>query len=305
MAADPGLVAQINDNYVPILVDADAARELALLAADLAVEIKVAVQLPMFVWLTPQANPVAWIPVTATTPGAVRDLFDKSHSLLMRTWVGDPEYVEKNSIADNSARRERISRRRNEDQASKEPATDVLKAIRQLTSLYDPVSRSFDEAGGLFPSGAIDLLASVVINASVPKDLRTRSLVTLKELLKDVLPSAMFDPLDGGLFSSRRSGTWAFPVFDREGSGQARAITALFRAYQATQDPLVLERALGVLAYAEKTFAARGGVFALGESTGEHTKSWQWPLPPACAAWAICRPKRIRPANFSAPTRWH
>jgi len=294
MAGDPGLVAQVNDNYVPILLDADAAREIGLLGEELATEIKVSAQFPMFVWLTPEASPVAWMPVTGSTPDSVRDLFDKSHALVSRNWSGDNEYIETNSISDNAGRRDRLVKRRNDDKPSKEPAPDVLKAIRQLTSLYDPVSRSFDEAGGLFPSGALDLLASVVINPSVPKDIRARSLSTLQELLKDLLPSAMFDPLDGGLFSSGRSGTWAFPVFDRECGGQARAIVALLRAYQATQDPQVLERALGVLAYAEKAFAARGGVFALGNSADTHTKSWLWTieeiqkiLPPEDAKWWI------------------
>lgn len=294
MAGDAGLVAQVNDNYVPILLDADAAREVGLLGAELASETKVSAQFPMFVWLTPEANPVAWMPVTGGSPGLVRDLFDKSHSLLSRTWAGDPEYIESNSVTDNAARRDRLVKRRDDDKASKEPAADVLKAIRQLTSLYDPVSRSFDEAGGLFPSGAMDLLASVVISPSVPKDIRARSLSTLQELLKDLLPSAMFDPLDGGLFSAGRSGTWAFPVFDRECGGQARAIVALLRAYQATQDPLVLERALGVLAFTEKAFAARGGMFALGNSADTHTKAWLWTLeeiqkilPPEEAKWWI------------------
>ena len=294
MAGDPGLVAQINDNYVPILLDADAAREIGLLAAELATEIKLPVQIPMFVWLTPEANPVAWIPVSSGSPGAVRDLFDKSHSLLIRTWAVDPDYIASNSVTDNRARRDRFVKLRDKDKASKEPAADVLKAVRQLTSLYDPVSRSFDEAGGLFPSGALDLLASVVANPSVPKDIRARCLGTIHELLKDLLPSAMFDPLDGGLFSLRRSGTWAFPVFEREAGGQARAIVALLRVYAATQEPLVLERALGVLAYTEKTFVARNGVFALGDSCDTHTKSWLWTieeiqkiLPPQDAAWWI------------------
>ena len=293
MASDPGLVAQINDNYVPVLADADATRELGLLAADLADEIKVPVQLPMFVWLTPDANPVAWIPATAATE-SVRDLFDKSHSWLMRSWTSDSEYVKKNSIADNLARRTRIASRRNEDQASKVPATDVIRAIRQLSSLYDPVSRSFDESGGQFPSGTLDLLASVIITSSVPKEIRAHSLNVLQELLKDVLPSPMFDPLDGGLFSVRRSSTWAFPVFDREGGGQARAIVALFHAYQATRDPQVLERAMGVLTYAEKTFATQSGGFALGDSPGERPKCWLWTiedirkaLPTEDAAWWI------------------
>ena len=294
MAADARLVSVINDEYVPILVDGDAAREVGLLTADLASEIKRPVQLPMFVWMTPEANPVAWIPVAGGAPGAVRDLFDKSHSMVSRTWASSPDYVARNSTADNQARRVRFNRRRNADVASKEPAADVMKALRQLASLYDPVSRSFDEAGGLFPSGAIDSLSSAAINPAVPKEVRERSLTTIQELMTDLLPSAMFDPLDGGLFASRRAGTWAFPVFDREGNSQARAIVAMFRAYLATEDPLVLERALGVLAFAEKAFATQDGLFALGDPSGAPTKSWLWTveeiqktLPAADATWWI------------------
>jgi len=294
MAADTGMVGKINDNYVPVLVDADATRELGLLAVDLANEIHVAVQLPMFVWLTPEANPVAWIPAMATAPESLRDAFDKSNTWLMRSWTDDPEYVKTHSAADNQARRERFASVRDDNQASKQPAADVLKAIRQLTTLYDAASRSFDEAGGQFPSGTLDLLASVVLTPYVPKDLRARSLYMLQELLKDVLTSPMFDPLDGGLFSVRRSSTWALPVFDRECCSQARAIVALLRAYQATRNPLVLERAMGVLAYAEKSFATSGGGFALGDLPGERPKCWLWTiedirkvLPAEDAAWWI------------------
>ena len=83
---------------------------------------------------------------------------------------------------------------------------------RQLASFYDPYSRSFDEAGGLFPSGAIDLLATAAIHPGVPAETRTRSLETTRELLADLLPSAMFDPLEGGVFSSRRGNSWALAV---------------------------------------------------------------------------------------------
>lgn len=294
MTGDAGLVALVNDNYVPVLIDGDAAREIGILTADLAAEIKRPVQLPMLLWLTPDANPVAWIPVTAGAPGAVRELFHQSHSMVSRTWAGSPEYVATNSALDNDSRRVRLSRRKNADIASKEPAADVIKAIRQLSSLYDPVSRSFDGTGGLFPSGVVDLLASAIINPAVPKEIRARSLRTIKEMMKDLLPSAMFDPLDGGLFSSRRAGTWAFPVFEREGNGQARALVALFRVYQATGDPLVLERALGVLAFAEHAYATRDGLFALGSSAGTSAKSWLWTLeeiqktlPAEEAAWWI------------------
>ena len=59
------VVATINDHYVPILIDGDASREIGLLTADLCAEIKRRLQLPLFVWMTYEGNPVAWIPVSA------------------------------------------------------------------------------------------------------------------------------------------------------------------------------------------------------------------------------------------------
>jgi hypothetical protein len=61
LAKDPAIVAAINDKYVPVLIDGDAARELGLVTVDLCGEIKCAMQLPLFVWMTSDANPVAWI----------------------------------------------------------------------------------------------------------------------------------------------------------------------------------------------------------------------------------------------------
>ncbi|MEI6653159.1 MAG: DUF255 domain-containing protein [Verrucomicrobiota bacterium] len=294
LAADANLVTLINEQYVPVLVDGDAAREVGLLTADLAAEIQRPLQLPLLVWLTPEANPVAWIPVSAEVPKSARDLFYKSHAMVNSSWVKNPEYVTNNSAMDNQGRRARLTRRTDPARVSKDPAADVLKAIRQLVSLYDPGSRSFDKAGGLFPSGVIDLLASAAIHPELPKEIRALSLKTVQELMADLLPSAMFDPLDGGLFASRRAATWAYAVFDREANSQARAIVALCRAYQATGNPLALERALGVLAFAEKTYATRDGLFALGSAPGTLTKSWLWSveeiqktLPPQDAAWWI------------------
>ena len=54
------------------------------------------------------------------------------------------------------------------------------------------------------------------------------------ELLVDLLPSPMFDPLDGGVFTSRRGTSWALPNFTRDCLSQARAAVALFNAYRAT-----------------------------------------------------------------------
>jgi uncharacterized protein YyaL (SSP411 family) len=291
---NPAMVADINNSYVPVLVDGDAAREIGLLTADLAVEIRRPVQLPMFLWLTPAGNPVAWIPVGSGDAGKVAELFDKSHAMVIESWTARRSYVQSNSEMDNANRRERMSRRRNADIASKDPAGDVVRAVRQLTSLYDPLSRSFDEAGGLFPTGGLEVLAHAAMCGPLPEEVRARCVRTLRELMTDLVPSAMFDPLDGGLYSSRRSVGWSLPMFERDGNRQALAVAALCRVYQATGDERVLERALGVLGYLERGHATPDGLFALGVRPPQPARNWLWTveevrkvLPEEDAKWWI------------------
>lgn len=292
LAKDPSLVSTINATYVPVLIDGDASREMSMLSADLCNEMKRGMQLPLFVWMTPDGNPVAWIPVP--TSESVADLFNQSHSMVSRMWADDSAYVLKNSSLDNQNRRGRFSQRRNAKVMSQVPGQDVVRSLRQLVSFYDSYSRTFDEAGGLFPAGAIDLLATAAVHPGLTPEVRARCLDTTRELMVDLLPSAMFDPLDGGLFSSRRGNSWALPSFSRDCVSQARAAVALIDAYRATGDPRALEKALGVISFAEKSFGTSEGLFSVGMVEETDQAAWLWTvediekaLPPEDAKWWI------------------
>jgi uncharacterized protein YyaL (SSP411 family) len=294
LAADPALVAVINKDYVPVLIDGDASREMGLLAADLCSEIRRGLQMPLFVWMTPDGNPVAWTPVANTSSVRGADLFNQSHSMVGRMWQDDSAYISKNSTLDNAARRDRIGRRKNSKEMSEQPAEDVLRALRQLASFYDPDSRTFDEAGGLFPSGTIELLATAAIHPGLPLELRSRCKDTTRELLLDLLPSAMFDPLEGGVFTTRRANSWDLPVFSRDCISQTRAVVALCAAYRATDDPRVLEKAIELASFSEKHFTTAEGLFAVGMTGDSDTAAWLWSiediekaLPPEDAKWWI------------------
>lgn len=294
LAEDPVTLARINDFYVPVIIDGDASREVGLLAADLCIEIDSGVKFPLLLWMTADGNPVAWIPAESGNKDEIIELFNQSDSMVGRMWAEDSAYVLKNSELDNIARYERLAQRRNVNVKSEQPAEDALRSIRQLVSLYDPVSRSFDEAGGLFPAGALELLANAATHPGIPADLRAKCLETTQELLKDILGSAMFDPLEGGVFSSRRGPSWGLPVFNRDCVGQARAAVALLNAYRATGDPWALEKALDVIQYSEKTFATQDGLFAIGLNSDVDASRWLWSveeieqaLPVEDAAWWI------------------
>ncbi len=281
----PDTVATINERYVPILVDGDAAREVGVLTADLCAEIGRPLQLPLFVWMTYEGNPVAWIPVSSSDPAAVLTFFNQSHSMVSQIWEDDAKmpldkassgYVLKNSALDNVNRRRRFEQRKVSLITSEQPALDVVRGIRQLASLYDPYSRSFDEAGGLFPSSSLELLASAAIRPGLTSELRARCMETTRGLLSDLLPSAMFDPLDGSVFSSRRSNSWSFPSFMRDCPGQGRAIVALIAAYRATADPRALEKALGLISFAEKNYLTQDGLFSIGLAKEFDPRKFMW-----------------------------
>ena len=274
LSKDPMLVSSINASYVPVLIDGDASREMGLLVGDLCAEIRKSLQLPLFVWMTAEGNPVAWIPVPKSA--VIADLFNQSHSMVRRMWMDDAAYVMKNSGLDNASRRDRIALRRNSKVMSENPASDVVRSLRQLVSFYDPNSRSFDETGGLFPSGAIDLLATAAIHPGLVPEVRLRCMETTRDLMIDLLPSAMFDPLDGGLFSARQGNSWALPSFNRDCVSQARAVVALVHAYRATGDARTLEKLLGLLRFSEKNFGTTDGLFSVGLAEDTAPAAWLW-----------------------------
>jgi uncharacterized protein YyaL (SSP411 family) len=294
LAGNPAVVDAINSFYVPVLVDGDAAREMGLLTADLCSEIKKPLQLPLLLWMTPDVNPVAWIPATSRDAGRLADLFFQSHSMVKETWENDPAYVKNNSTVDNAQRRARIEQRKIANVVSEDPATDVVRSIRRLASLYDPYSRSFDEAGGLFPASSIELMAAAAVHPGLPDEVRSRCVKTTRNLMEDLLQSAMFDPLDGGVFMAKRANSWSLPAFVRGCPVQARVAVALLQAYRATGDPKVKEVALGLIRFAEISYGTPEGLFSVGFEGVSDPVDWMWSveeieklLPAEDARWWI------------------
>ncbi len=276
LSSDAATVELINSTYVPILIDGDAVREIGILSGELCAEIGSGLQLPLMVWMTPEGNPVAWMPLPSTDRGSASELIAQSHTMVARTWADDPDYIRANSRLDQANRSARMLERLKDTETSEEPAADAQRALRQLTSLYDPLSRTFDEAGGLFPVGVLDVLSMSSGMKSLPVDLRERSLKVLDSLMDDLLVSPMFDPLDGGVFNSRRGSSWSFPIYHRDCSSQARVIVSLLNAYEATGDKRALDRAIGVLGFVKRNHMTESGLFTFGSTVAGDVGKWLW-----------------------------
>lgn len=284
----------INSNYVPTLIDGDSCREMGLLTADLCTEINLPLNMPLLIWMTCEGNPVAWTPVPNPSPEKVIDLFRETHVMVSQMWEDNPKYVLENSRINNDDRRARMEQRKMAKAMSQQPAVDVVRSLHKLTSLYDPLARDFDEAGGVFPASILELLAASSVHPGVPEDVRTRCLDTTKSLLHDLLPSPMFDPLDGGVSAARRTLSWTFPAFVRDCPAQGRIATTLIEAYRATGDARALQKALELITFAEKHFLNPDGLFSIGLTRQPDIAQWMWTieevkkvLPPEDAAWWI------------------
>ena len=114
---DPALVARLNGEFVPVLVDGDLSRECLLAAGLLSQEIKLPVSFPFILVLSPEGNEVTWRPV-AFVPGAdLRELFEGASDVVSRMWAEDPEYVNRNSGKDHENRIARLPKARRRGRA--------------------------------------------------------------------------------------------------------------------------------------------------------------------------------------------
>lgn len=274
---DSTIVQAIKDNYVPVLVDGDMGREMGLMCYPLCMEINRKVELPLFIWMTSEMNPVAWIPLLNAGEDT-RQLFHQSHSMVEQLWKDSPSYVIKNSRLDAENRRKRLKSITENATSSTNPAQDSIGASRQLLSLYDPVSRTIDETGGLYPVGPLDVAIVTGLATSAPASLKGKALSTTEELLKDLLGSAMFDPLEGGLFPARSEGTWALPLFGWNCPDQAKGAYSLFRGHILTGNEEALDRAERLIVFAEKRFLTPEGLFSFGQIIRANPKDWMWTI---------------------------
>lgn len=291
---DPALVARLNREFVPVLVDGDLSRECLLAAGLLSQEIKLPVSFPFILVLSPQGNEVTWRPV-AFVPGAdLRELFEGASDVVSRMWAESPDYVNRNSGKDHE---NRVARLPKPDPVPASPAErdDFLqRATRQLVSLYDADIGSLSGTGGLLPLGILQCLASASLDPATAPDTAARCREAVKAFGNTVLTSAMVDPLDGGVYSSRRGNSWMLPMPNRTCMTQARAARALVTLHAATGDPRSLEVALGAVRFAEENFKTADGLYATQRQPAPtHATGWLWTreqidralTPPEAALW--------------------
>lgn len=290
---DPALVARLNREFIPVLVDGSFSREALLGAALLSQEIKQPVSFPFILVLSPEGNEVTWRPVAFGPATDLRELFEGATDVVSRMWSESPDYVRRNSEMDHANRIARLPVPDLKPAGTQDLSEYLSRATRQLVSLYDEDIGSLAGTGGLLPLGILQCLASASLDPFTPPELAARSREAVHDFGANLLASAMVDPLDGGIYSSRRGNSWMLPMPNRNCMTQARAARALITLHAATGDPLALETALGAVRFSEQQYAA-GDLFApQRQPAPTPTTGWLWTAaqidetltPPEAALW--------------------
>jgi uncharacterized protein YyaL (SSP411 family) len=295
---DPALAARLNTEFIPVLVDLELSPEAGLAAAVLSQEVRSPVAFPFILVLSPEGNEVTWRPIPHDPGMKLRDALESAMDVVAKMWTDSPDYVLGNSRADHKGRIDRLQGPDPQPASPVERDAQLARGIRQLASLYEEDTGVMAGAGGLLPVGILQCLASASLDPDTAPELSRHCREIVAGLSKTLLWSAMVDPLDGGVYSSRRGNSWQLPVIQRTCSNQARTARALVTLYRATRDRRALDVALGAVKFAEQQYAAQNGLFAAQRMPAVlPVRDWLWTeeqigkalTPQEAALWkAVC-----------------
>lgn len=271
------LAHRLNQEFVPVLVDLDLCPEAGIAATMLAQELKMPISFPYILVLSPDGNPVTWRSLPYSNSAGIETMFDEAADLVTSMWQESPGYVVKNSASDQDRRIANLAK------PDSTPATDeernglLDRTIRQLGSLYEQDAGTMSGAGGLLPLGILQCLASASQDPDTPAEVAARSKQIVAAFGRSILYSAMVDPLDGGVYSTRLGNSWDLPMPQRNCGTQARAVRALVTLHRATGDARALEVALGAVKFAEQQYATEDGLFSNQRLPGSTAPAdWLW-----------------------------
>lgn len=274
-----GVVKTLNSEFVPVLVDLDVCRETSLLASILSPESRQNLSFPFFLVLSPDGSPITWQPHHYTDRDRLLQFFENSLEVIGRLWKEDPDYVIEDSADQIRRRREQLAKpdARVIDPVERQDAFQT--SIRRIVSFYDEDIQSLSGTGGLFPFALLDALALASHSPAIAPETSQKAGGALQGIMTQLTNSAMIDPLDGGVYSARRSASWDLPSFLRNSATQARTARVLSRLHKLDPDDTTLQTAVNAVRFAESHYQTSDGLFSLaGVPAPSPDLEWLWRL---------------------------
>jgi uncharacterized protein YyaL (SSP411 family) len=280
LESDPKVVSEINDHFVPVLVDVDACRELAMISTILSAEIKRSVCFPFMMWMTAEGNPVGWLPISAEeSRSAIMARIKQAQYLVITQSLENNDYIHDNSAKDAATRKERLKMSEVKPTLATERQAFFQKNLRDLNALYDDLSGSIVGVGSLLPTTMLDYYNQASHCASLSASARKRCQDCVTGTTEMLTHSAAIDFLDDGFYSTRIDSSWAVTLTDRNGLTQANAMITFAQISQTLHRADLLQIAEKAMGFQEKYFRTNESLFAAtGTPTALTNDTRYWSL---------------------------
>jgi uncharacterized protein YyaL (SSP411 family) len=255
------LVEEIRANFVPVFVDVDACREVGIIASILCQEIQKSITFPFLMWMTPEGNPVASLPLRAGGTDQVVQTMRNCKNVSLSISSDSFEYVKNNSRLDALARRDRLKPKAPASELPLERGESLLRALHNLHSYYEKDSLNIANTGNQLPITYLDFMRVAAQCPALPERERRISRDILIEYLGKMMDSAAVDFLDGGFYFCRRDKAWAWTRADRNALTQADMVCLLSEAYNLSANEIFRTAALRTMEYLQEHFSLDDGCY--------------------------------------------
>jgi len=255
------LVQEIRANFVPVFVDVDSCREFGIIASILSQEIGKSITFPFLMWMTPDGNPVASLPLRAGGTDQVVQTMRNCQNVSLSISSDSLDYIKNNSRLDALGRRERLKPKVPATEMPIERGDALLDSLHNLHSYYEKDSLSIANTGIQLPITYLDFMRIAAQCPALPENERRLSRDILINYLGMMMDSAAIDFLDGGFYFCRKDKSWAWTQPDRNAITQADMVCLLSEAYNLTENETFRSAALRTMEFLEENFSLDDGSY--------------------------------------------
>lgn len=256
--SNPETAAYLNENFVCILVDAKERPDVFALYQNYAQAVKQVSGPPLNMWLTPDLKPFEGSNYLPPTEEWGKEGIVTTMKRVQTAWKSD-------GAAQAHKAEEAIATVR-EARSVEAPAAVTAQEIGELLKAsIETVRARYDVAHGGF--GEAPKYIEPELLRFLLRDPGTRDMAATT--LRNVVSSAVHDPLDGGFFRYASDAEWHVPYFQKLLTDQARIALALLEAAAITNDNHFAEAARGALKFALQLRKSNGDYVTAEDAAGD------------------------------------
>ena len=265
--SNPEIAAYINENFLPIVVDAELHPEVNRTFMAYVQASKGVSGWPLNIFLTPGGAPLSAASYMSASGAVGNPGFLNVAQHISTQWKQFPKHYSEQAMRDLEPLTDYYGKK-DADSLVRPSAEMITATVASLAADFDPLSGGFNsQPKFVFPPRLEFLLAHAKMGSTDDYS-KERSLNMVTTTLDKVALSATRDILTGGFFRYSTDPYWNGPNFEKHLSDQALNAAVYSAAYEVSGNEFYREIVYETLGFMENTFASPSGTFYNSQATG-------------------------------------